>query len=307
MYSTSANEVVKRLVLKIWPYLACAIAGLGTYHWAKSLEGTLHSLVVNISAAFFAIPCLYLVYELSKSFSKRRLNKEIFDYGKMQIDREVLSVTNQLQKLIFPYEERNPTLEGVQTLLALDREQLTGLFDEKQYLGFQVLKKWSVVENNLHDILQNPFIIQRFDDDQVITIIRLVKKIRRVEGCLSIEDLFISENEVADGYRVQDGKSLNPKNDKFPDRYLLLRHIEGDKYEVADFGDFERYKLEDLLKWHKVNPDACSILSSSVSDLIEEINRWLQQTGDEFVIDSQMFKIIQSRRVDVQEEAATTD
>ena len=82
-----------RLFLKIWPYTAALVTGYLLYIVGNNMVGDAKGLVHNIAAAFVAIPCLYVIYELAQRFSQKRLNKEIFEYGKMLIDRETLSLS----------------------------------------------------------------------------------------------------------------------------------------------------------------------------------------------------------------------
>ena len=100
------NKLTK-LLLHIAPYSACLIVGLVLYVVGTKLAENLKALLLNIAAAFVAIPFLYLIYEVTQKASQKKLNKELFDYAKMQIDREILSVINQLAKIVHPYEARD--------------------------------------------------------------------------------------------------------------------------------------------------------------------------------------------------------
>jgi hypothetical protein len=144
----------KQFFLKIWPYASCVVAGILFFTVGVSLADDLKGLMVNIAAAFLAIPSLYLIYELAQKFSQKRLNKELFDYAKMQIDRELLSIVNQLAKVVYPYEKQNFSFQGIQEFLSLESSQLQNLIESSDYLGFQIFKNWSVSEKNLHNILE---------------------------------------------------------------------------------------------------------------------------------------------------------
>jgi hypothetical protein len=100
------------------------------------MDGDAKGLVHNIAAAFVAIPCLYVIYELAQRFSQKRLNKEIFEYGKMLVDREALSIISQLIKSLYSYEKRDASFQGIQTFLSLEKINVKGLIEESEYLGF---------------------------------------------------------------------------------------------------------------------------------------------------------------------------
>lgn len=99
--------MTKKVLLKSLPYLAAIITGEFFYFLANKMDPNYYDLFINISAAFFAIPLLYFFYETAKSFSHKRLNREIFDYAKMQIDRELLSILNQLQKIVYTLDRKD--------------------------------------------------------------------------------------------------------------------------------------------------------------------------------------------------------
>jgi hypothetical protein len=77
---------------------------------------------------------------------------------------------------------------------------------------------------------------------------------------------------------------------RYPDRYLLLKHIADDKFEVVDFPDIRRYDEEKAFYTYKMNPAGLEYFTGVVSDLIAEVNNWKSVTGDEFLIDTKMYR-----------------
>ena len=280
-----------RLFLKIWPYTAALVTGYLLYIVGNNMVGDAKGLVHNIAAAFVAIPCLYVIYELAQRFSQKRLNKEIFEYGKMLIDRETLSIVSQLIKSVYSYEARDASFQGIQTFLSLEKINVKGLIEETKYLGFQAFKTWIATENKLHEILSNAFIVQRMDDEQIISVIALIKSLRRLEAVQKIATLFKITERKAKNYCVQSGKALTSLNKEYPDRYLLLKHLKDDKYVVTDFGDFAPYQSTKLLNICFVQPQFIDTYVDAICDVISDINRWLELTGGEFLIDTKMFRI----------------
>jgi hypothetical protein len=88
----------------------------------------------NISAAFFAIPLLFLFYELAKSFSNRKLNKEIYDYIKLQVDTEILSIINKIFKIIYGYDYIGLSSANICEFLTINKTNLTSLLESKTLL-----------------------------------------------------------------------------------------------------------------------------------------------------------------------------
>ena len=171
---------MSNLFLKLWPYIACIFTASIFFVVGNGFVGDVKGLLHNISATFLAIPCLYLIYELSMAFSRRKLNEEIFDYVKVQVDRELLGITNQLMKLVYAYDDRDCSLKGIESFLSLSQKELEEVLYRSEYLGFQTFKHWTVSKTNLTELLRNPLVIERLEDDQVICIIRTLKGLRDV-------------------------------------------------------------------------------------------------------------------------------
>lgn len=280
----------KKILLRLLPYLAAISTGGFFYFLATFLNVKFYDLLINIAAAFFAIPLLYFFYEKSKSFSHKRLNKEIFDYAKMQTDRELLSILNQLQKIVYTLEEKDFSSKAISNFLSLKKEEIENLFKNNKYLGFQVFKHWEVSEKGLHELLKNPFILEKMEDEQIISIIAVLKSLRVLETIQRIDSLYVETKEVAKGYKVQGGIDINLENKKLPDRYMLLKYSAKNKFVVYDFGDIPKYNLEKCLKYYKINNKLLNFYAKVILDLINNINNWLKATGLEFIIDTEMFK-----------------
>jgi hypothetical protein len=281
---------IKKYSLKIAPYFISILVGFVFYFIGLNLSENIRGLFTNLSAAFLAIPLLYLFYQVAQNLSKKRLNKEIFDYAKMQVDREVLSIINQLNKIVYSLEEKDFSTTGIKNFLSIKKDKLIELLAKNEYLGFQVLKKWEVSEENLNDVLKNSYILARLSDDQIISIILIIKGLRFLEMIQTIKDLYVDTGKKATSYKIVAGKELNKDNIKFPDRYLLLQDLGDDKTLVADFGDFPLYNVDKLLYYFTIKDNYLEGYADSVFQLIMEINNWLDLTGREFVMDNKMFR-----------------
>ena len=291
------NMQVRRLLLKIFPYCASIISGLLFLFIGLEFNQNLKSLFISIAAAFFAIPLIYLFYQQANSFSQKRLNKEIFEYAKMQTDTDVLSIVNQLQKAIYPLKEKDFSPAGIKKFLSLKRDDIKKIISENEYLGFQVFKKWEVSENNLHAILQNPHILKSFDNEQIISIISIIESLRNLESIQNFSELYISVDRKTTSFSIISGKDMNEENIPFPERYLLLKNLADNKSLVVDFGDFAAYNRDRLLQIFVINEKLRDIYSAALSDVIKEINVWSDCTGGEFVVDTKMFRFGYRREI----------
>jgi hypothetical protein len=289
---------IEKFLLQIAPYVACLITGLILYIVGTKLIEDLKALLLNIAAAFIAIPFLYLIYELTQKVSQKKLNKELFDYAKVQIDSEILSIINQLEKIVHPYEAQDFSYAGISSFLSTGRDRFRDILEKSEYLGFQVFKNWTINHKNITAILQNPFIIQRLDNEQSISLVILLKEISALEADLrQATDIYLVTDAKANGYVVKAGTEINERNTDFPDRYLLLRHLNDNKYVVADFGDFAPYQFQNLLKICKVNEKYLQNYADAIYRIVIQINKWVDTSGNEFLIDNKMFRIISRKSV----------
>lgn len=94
----------KKWIIIIYPYLICVIAGIAILIGAYYTKGLTSDLLINMAAAFFVIPAVFVLYESTKKASQRRINKELFEYTKMQVDTGLFEILSQVIKSIYPYE-----------------------------------------------------------------------------------------------------------------------------------------------------------------------------------------------------------
>jgi hypothetical protein len=282
---------IRKYCLKLLPYLVFIVAAYIFFILGNKTNYDIKGLMHGIAGSFLSIPALYLIYELSKNYSQGKLNKELLDYAKMQIDRDLLSIVNQLMKVVLSYEKVNMSPEHIRNFLSQKKNDLIAAIKTNEYLGFQVFKKWSITGRNITKILENSFILQNLDNDQLIAIVELLKEIRSFEFVSkNTDDLYVSIDKNAKGYQIESGKNLNEGNNEYPDRCLLLKHLRGDKFMVRDFGDFALYQKEKLLQIYKVNDQYLDYFSTALFDLICSIKHWLELSDHEFLIDTKLFK-----------------
>lgn len=281
----------KKFILKILPYFASIVVGFLFYFIGSSHGERIKGLFINISAAFFAIPLIYLFFQLTHTFSQKKLNKEIFDYVKMQIDREVLSIINQLYKIVYSLREANFSLPNINKFLSLNGNEIKDIISNNEYLGFQLFKEWGVGENKVQELLKNSFVFKILENEQIISMISIIKAMRYLESIQKNDDLYLKTDNKDISYKVASGKEISEENIKYPDRYLLLKDLGSNKFLVADFGDFSKFNRNRLLYIFAVNEKYLESYSSAIYDLISEINKWIELTGTEFIIDNKAFRL----------------
>jgi hypothetical protein len=268
---------------KILPYVASICAGVGFYVVAGLVGGKLEALLIHLSAVFFAITLIFLTYELTKDFSHRKLNKEILDYTKAQIDREVFSVMGQVSKMIHTYEQEPTSGTVIGRLPFMSEEDLRSLVSRNRYLGFQLFKSWDASLKYLREILGNSFMARRLDDQQVLHIISMMKGLQGLEDIRESNSPFEAAERKVEGHRIVTGRELSASNVDLPDRLLLLKDMGEGKFVVKDFGDFRQYDKDKLL-------DVYAIVTAQLDDYVERLWRvissvrdWIVTTGSRLI------------------------
>lgn len=155
----------------------------------------IRGLLVNISASFFTIPFLYLIYEKSKKVIHKQLNKEIFEYAKYLIDNEIFSILNTISKIMFSYGKANLLLV-IKSLPYMERKEIEKILGNREFFGFQIFKHWKESESYFSKLLENSFVISKLEDDQIIVIIKMIDAMRNFQNfCLNMSNFFEIENK----------------------------------------------------------------------------------------------------------------
>jgi hypothetical protein len=283
---------IKSHILKAIPFITSATVGVLLFYLSSEFNDSLKELILNLSASFIAIPLIYLFYRLAKNFSERKLNKEIFDYSKMLIDTEVLSLINQLGKFIYPMYTFSMTKESVNNLCKIKKKGLIDILSEGQYLGFQIKKNWDVAINNIQEKIINNNIINKLDNERLSVIIELLKVLISFRNILKPYSYFENKGTIINKYKIIPPSAIrSPENQNLPDRYILLTKIDDDKGVVTDFGDFRKYQSENLLALHKFKPDYLQPICEEIFQIMATINKWLSLTDYEFILDFDMFRM----------------
>ena len=127
---------------------------------------------------------------------------------------------------------------------------------ENEYLGFQVFKKWEISLNNLHKAMQNAYILRSFENEQIISIISVIKILSSYESIMKfseLDKLYVpTAKKRTTSYRVVSGKGINKENTQFPERYILLKNLGDNKAQVIDFGDFRNIDVDKLLQIYTI-------------------------------------------------------
>jgi hypothetical protein len=218
---------------------------------------------------------------------QKRINDEL----KVEVDTEILSTLNHLFKILFNTSEKQFSFSIVSEILEYTSEKLNVLLEGKKILGFKIYKNWSETENKINILLDKPLAKYALDTEILNSIVSIIWKIKDLEHTLNSYSLFKEINEESKNHKITNGTEMNPENAKLPNRWILLRHLNEDKFLVEDHGDFTpSLDKKLLLKYFVIEKGAIPFLSKAILNLFEEIKKWLDLSDNEFIVDEKMFR-----------------
>lgn len=285
---------MKKLFWYILPYLTSILSGVGIFYLSFSFNENIKNLLINISAALFAIPLIYLFYQSINYLSKRHLNREIYNYAKWKIDRNIFSIIHQISKSYIVEINNNGFIE-TSIFNELNKEILYNKISSQTYLGFQVFKKLDNLERVLERFIENPFVLNRLEDKEILSLIRILKKLVDLEVLIKKEDILILQKERFRDLEIVKSNDIGPYNNNLSERIILLKKIDENSGEVIDFGDFEPFKKDSLLNTYKINKKYLTELTNCLHDLLSEIYNWWIISGHKIMIDERDFKMTKRR------------
>lgn len=232
------------------------------------------------------------VFQLHQSGS---LFDIINDYLKVQVDIEILTFINHLNKILFGYSVKK-SLKDVSTFMNITDEEMQTKLKSNQFLGFQIFKKWEVNESKLKELADKAISSVYHGRELAGIIIELMRwtgSFDKFNRSRTNPNLFILTKNKSNGYSAVSGLSINPKNTEFPDRFMLFKKLDEKHSVVQDFGDFiEKDKIDGLTNTYAMNPDFVDPYSFKIREFIQIAEKWLDLTNGEFIIENnKMFEL----------------
>ena len=163
-------------------------------------------------------------------------------------------------------------------------------------MGFQIKKNWDVNIKNITNKICNNQIVNRINNDLLCIIIKILRILHALESYLENSNYFIQTQNTLTDFKIISGEELNPiENKSLPNRLILLKKMDEEKGIVVDFGDFYKYRSNNLLNIYKINDEAVEELSSIIHGLIIALTEWMTSTGFKFILDPTNFRIMQKK------------
>jgi hypothetical protein len=226
--------------------------------------------------------------EIISIISNKEKEDEVNEYIKQQIDKEILTICNQLYKILYGYDTQYTT-ESISQIIELEANTVKALLSEKKFIGFTVLKDWKKTMQTLQEAMNQPFFSQNAKPSYVSGLIKVIKSIEMMSLTFSKKNLFFDTEEEIDGYRIIDGHAMIPDNPR--DSYVLTKDIgDSNKGIVIDFGTIRRFNMGLVRHILVLNEDLIGEVSVSIQCTLKSIDAWIATTGNRLILDPSTFR-----------------
>lgn len=224
--------------------------------------------------------------------SKGRLSDKILDFLKKDIDKEILSLLSHLLLVVDCNNSKQNIFTSIQYFLNMSQKDLFSTLYGKRILGFFVFKQFNEYEsriaNHIRQALSSPY----YNREVLNSLIDIYEWFAEYDKFRSIyfSDLLINTNDKDEKFTII--KVSEKESNNFPKRYILLEKMDNEKGIVNNFGDFPTGVIPMLTNYFTLNSKYLDKYCDILSLLIGSINKWLDITNNEFIIDfTKQFRI----------------
>ena len=199
---------------------------------------------------------------------------------------------SKLTKFVLPYSTENRSFSAIGDLLDKDKKDYVQIFEESEYLGFQVHKRWEANREGVQKIIENPFMLSHFSDLKLRLTIDIMGSLDAFDYIAENANKYFEETKrKKDGFEIVSGQEISETNTEHSDRLLLLKKLDNEKSMVFDFGDFSGVDREKLLKFYEVNPEHIDELAHIIHEALEPIDDWSSLHDGRFMFDTEELRI----------------
>lgn len=286
---------MSKKLISILPLCVALSVGCVLFAFSYFLsEENIKNLLINLSASLIGITISYFSYNKIQNWSNKKLQKTLFDYSKKQIDSEIMSIINQIEKMIFPLDKRDNSFRGIINLLSLSEEDLIKILKNIELLGYQIFKDWDFSITNIKKIIENEFTLKYMSNNQIIALVEILNSIENINRLYNYKDaLFEYTGKTNNNFIII---PPNKKQD-LPNRSILLKKLNSkndDTGVVVDFGDLPLYKLKFALNIYKIKDPESYI--KPIFKLLDNIKKWFNLTNNVMFINLKNTRIWDNKK-----------
>jgi len=158
--------------------------------------------------------------------------------------------------------------------------------ENKKVLGFYLFKSFHEYEKKIHNFVNQAMSSQYFNREILNALIDIYEWFSAYQCTWNrySQNLFIELEEKEESLFVINGSKVAHGNE-LPDRYLLMKKINEKESQVCNFGDFYPGHISNLTHFYKFNKEYLDKYVEDIQMLIKSINKWIELTNNEIIID----------------------
>lgn len=251
------------------------------FHYNSDIENEKQKVAKGLSEA------------IKLMYSRGLLFNPLKDHMKGKIDYSILGILKQISCIVYRTITMSESLEKTSELLSLKKDQLLSILKKREpILGF-------FAHNDLNETKE--LLIQTFSTlttsnlyplEWSLTVLKLLDWIRQYQYLISErakQNLYLSVLSPAPFLKVISAYKMNPDNPK--NSYLLLKKVGTDAGQVLYSATMPNIDEKYLLSPYTMNECAIDNFSDCIFEIISLGNKWLDKTGNEFILDPDYYKI----------------
>ena len=223
---------------------------------------------------------------LQEMQKKGILIDKILDFLKKEIDREILGLVSHFVRFVNKPSEKSDFFRDINDFLDYTHLDILELLENKKVLGFYILKSFHEYEKKIHNFVNQAISSQYYNRELLNSLIDIYEWFAAYDSTRTryFSKLFIKlEEKEKSLFVINSSKVAHGK--KFPDRYLLMKKINEKESQVHNFGDFCPGHISSLTNYHNFNKEYLDKFIDIIQLLIKSINKWIELTNKEIIID----------------------
>ena len=223
---------------------------------------------------------------IQEMHEKGILTDKILDFLKKEIDQEILGLVSHFVRFVNEVGAKSDLFRSIQEFLNYTNVDILQLLENKKVLGFYILKSFHEYEKKIHNFVNQAMTSQYYNREILNSLIDIYEWFSAYDSTRTryFSKLFIKLEEKEESLFVINSSKVAHGN-QFPDRYLLMKKINEKESQICNFGDFYPGNISNLTNYHNFNKEYLDKYVGNIQLLIKSINKWIELTNKEIIID----------------------
>lgn len=223
---------------------------------------------------------------------KGNLTDKILDFLKKEIDKEILGLLSHLLLIVNCDGSKQNLFAAIQDFLNMSQNDLFKELHNKKILGFYILKLFDEYEKKIYNHINQALSSPYYNREVLNSLIEIYEWFAEYDKFRTnyFSTLLVKSDEKEDRFIIVKGSEIT--SNELPERYLLMEKLDIEKGIVRNFGDFPIGYTPILTNYFTLRNEDIDKYCNILLLLIQSINKWLDITNNEFIIDfTKQFRI----------------